>query len=198
MAVKGVRMVAARTFSPAERTADQRSACGYFAHYSMPGFDSAAMAAFWEPLGFVAMPEESEPYPHQTFTSDGINLAMHSPRLLPAPALVFCEEDMATKIASLRDSGVPFASLPRGVAAGGKRAPRSARGNAAAATDGDALGRGPGAAWTCAWRAAAAVRALPAGVSPSPRNCAMMAGFSSVEMSCVISSPRRAPVAAGA
>ncbi len=116
---QGVRMVAARTFSPAERTADQRSACGYFAHYSMPGFDSAAMAAFWEPLGFVAMPEESEPYPHQTFTSDGINLAMHSPRLLPAPALVFCEEDMATKIASLRDSGVPFASLPRGVAAGG-------------------------------------------------------------------------------
>ncbi len=114
-----VRMVAARTFSPAERTAEQRSACGYFAHYSMPVLDSAAVAAFWEPLGFVAMPEESEPYPHQSLTSDGINLALHSPRLLPAPALVFCEEDMATRIASLRASGVLFEPLPRGLAADG-------------------------------------------------------------------------------
>jgi catechol 2,3-dioxygenase-like lactoylglutathione lyase family enzyme len=115
---QAIRVLAARTFSPADHSAERQSACGYFAHYSMPAKDSAAVAAFWEPLGFVAMPEEADPYPHQSLTSDGINLALHSPRLLPAMALVFCEEGMAAKISSLRDAGVEFdASLPRGLAA---------------------------------------------------------------------------------
>jgi hypothetical protein len=114
---QAIRVLAARTFSPADASAERQSACGYFAHYSMPARDSAAVAAFWEPLGFVAMPEESDPYPHQSLTSDGINLALHSPRLLPGLALVFCEEAMAAKISSLRQAGVVFdASLPRGLA----------------------------------------------------------------------------------
>ncbi len=115
-----VRMVAARTFSPADRTVEHHSQLGYFAHYSMPARNPAATAAFWEPLGFVAMPKESAPYAHQSLTSDGIDLALHSPRLLPAPALVFCEADMPQKIDHLRHSGFEFAtSLPRGLAAKG-------------------------------------------------------------------------------
>jgi catechol 2,3-dioxygenase-like lactoylglutathione lyase family enzyme len=114
-----IRMIAARTFSPADAP-DRASACGYFAHYSLPARDLAATAAFWEPLGFVALPEADAPYPHQDLTSDGIALALHSPRLLPAPALVFCEEDMAQRILKLRAGGVAFAgSLPRGLAPAG-------------------------------------------------------------------------------
>ncbi|HEY1899378.1 MAG TPA: hypothetical protein VGG49_06280 [Steroidobacteraceae bacterium] len=112
-----VRMVAARTFSPAEGAADQVSPCGYFAHYSMPARDLAATAAFWEPLGFVAMPEVDEPYPHQSLTSDGIDLALHLPQLLRAPALVFCAPDMSATISRLRHTCIaPETRLPRGLA----------------------------------------------------------------------------------
>jgi hypothetical protein len=110
-------MVAARTFSPADRRLNQHSACGYFGHFSMPAREPAAIATFWEPLGFVAMPEDEDPYAHLSLTSDGINLALHLPRLLPAPALVFCEADMAEKIGRLRAAGVAFEdSLPRSFA----------------------------------------------------------------------------------
>jgi len=115
-----IRMLTARTFSPAVTASEHGSACGYFGHYSMPVRDPAAVTAFWEPLGFVAMPPQTDPYAHHSLTSDGINLAVHSPQLLPAPALVFCEEDMRGKIDRLRKLGVPFApELPRALAGKG-------------------------------------------------------------------------------
>jgi predicted enzyme related to lactoylglutathione lyase len=115
-----IRMLAARTFSPAEPRPHTASACGYFAHYSMPVRDPDRVAPFWESLGFVAMPPQSQPYAHQSLTSDGIDLALHSPLLLPAPALAFCEEDMLTKTDHLRAAGVRFDSaLPRTLAADG-------------------------------------------------------------------------------
>jgi hypothetical protein len=115
-----IRMLAARTFSPADRPEEHASHLGYFAHYSMPAPDSPPVADFWEALGFVAMPQEEAPYAHRSLTSDRIDLALHSPRLLAAPALVFCEEDMEVRISRLRHSGVSFdTSLPRGLAAAG-------------------------------------------------------------------------------
>jgi catechol 2,3-dioxygenase-like lactoylglutathione lyase family enzyme len=114
-----VRMVAARTFSPADRVPGRDSACGYFAHYGMPARDPVATGAFWEHLGFVALPQVEEPYPHLGLTSDGINLALHAPRLLPAPVLVFCAEDMAANIGRLRQAQVAEAALPRGLAPDG-------------------------------------------------------------------------------
>jgi catechol 2,3-dioxygenase-like lactoylglutathione lyase family enzyme len=115
-----IRMLAARTFSPALPAAEPGSACGYFGHYGMPTRDPHAATAFWEPLGFVAMPPQTDPYVHQSLTSDGIDLALHAPQLLPAPALVFCEEAMRWKIDRLRGSGVPFDSaLPRALAMDG-------------------------------------------------------------------------------
>jgi catechol 2,3-dioxygenase-like lactoylglutathione lyase family enzyme len=114
-----IRMVAARTFSPADRALGQHSACGYFAHYSMPARDRDEVAAFWEPLGFVALPQQEEPYAHHSLTSDGIDLALHSPRLLPAPALVFCDENMAARLHQLRESGVQLEPPPRLLATAG-------------------------------------------------------------------------------
>jgi len=107
-----IRMVAARTFSPAEAP-DQQSSCGYFAHYSMPARGRESVAAFWEPLGFVAMPEEQEPYPHHSLTSDGIDLALHAPSLLAAPALVFCDEGMDARLKRLREAGLQLSPPPR-------------------------------------------------------------------------------------
>ncbi len=113
-----IRMLAARTFSPADAATDAQPACGYFGHYSLPARDPAGVAAFWEPLGFVAMPEAEDPYLHHSLTSDGINLALHSPRVLSVPALVFCEQDMRTNIQRLRDAGAVLQQpLPRGLAA---------------------------------------------------------------------------------
>jgi catechol 2,3-dioxygenase-like lactoylglutathione lyase family enzyme len=115
-----IRMLAARTFSPALTAPERGSVCGYFGHYSMPAHDPAAVTAFWEPLGFVAMEPQTDPYAHQSLTSDGINLAVHSPQLLPAPALVFCEEGMGGKIDQLRGWGVCFESaLPRALSSAG-------------------------------------------------------------------------------
>jgi catechol 2,3-dioxygenase-like lactoylglutathione lyase family enzyme len=115
-----IRMLAARTFSPADRPEKGNSHLGYFAHYSMPARDPPPVAGFWEALGFVAMPQAQEPYVHQSLTSDGIDLALHSPRLLPAPVLVFCEEDMEVRISRLRQLGVAFdPALPRELAAAG-------------------------------------------------------------------------------
>jgi catechol 2,3-dioxygenase-like lactoylglutathione lyase family enzyme len=115
-----IRMLAARTFSPALLASEQGSACGYFGHYSMPARDPDAVTACWEPLGFVALPPQTDPYAHQSLTSDGIDLALHAPQLLPTPALVFCEEGMHAKIDHLRELGVSFASaLPRALAGTG-------------------------------------------------------------------------------
>jgi predicted enzyme related to lactoylglutathione lyase len=115
-----IRMLAARTFSPADPESQGGSACGYFGHYGMPARAPDAVAAFWEPLGFVAMPPESDPYEHLSLTSDGIDLALHSPRLLPAPALVFCEEAMHGRIDQLRASGRRLdGELPRALAPDG-------------------------------------------------------------------------------
>ncbi|HEY6455291.1 MAG TPA: hypothetical protein VIY90_08440 [Steroidobacteraceae bacterium] len=112
-----IRVLAARTFSPALPASEQGSACGYFGHYSMPARDPDALAAFWEPLGFVAMPPQADPYAHRSLTSDGIDLALHAPHLLPAPALVFCEEAMPLKISRVRKLGVACESaLPRPLA----------------------------------------------------------------------------------
>jgi catechol 2,3-dioxygenase-like lactoylglutathione lyase family enzyme len=114
-----LRMVAARTFSPADGVLEHPAACGYFAHYSMPARDPEAVAAFWEPLGFVALPPEESAYELQSLTSDGIDLALHSPRLLPTPALVFCEEDMEERIRQLRQAGLEFEPPPRALATPG-------------------------------------------------------------------------------
>ena len=109
-----IAVIEARTYSPAARVAEQTSACGYFAQYSMPTQDLEAAREFWEPLGFVATPEASTPYEHLPLTSDHLDLAFHAPRLLRNAALVFVDEDMEARIARLTELGVrPASALPR-------------------------------------------------------------------------------------
>ena len=110
-----VVLLEARTFSPG-LPRQPESACGYFAAYSMPAPDFEAAQAFWEHAGFVALEAQEEPYAHVPLTSDHLNLALHRPRLLEAPALVFTDAEMSTRIAGLRAMQLPFSpDLPRGL-----------------------------------------------------------------------------------
>ena len=98
-----IALIEARTFSPVLRRPENASLCGYFGDFSMPSADFAAAKTFWEPLGFVALEEAALPYPHLALTSDHLDIAFHSPRILDHPVLVFRDQGMRERLAKLRD-----------------------------------------------------------------------------------------------
>lgn len=116
---ESVRVIEARTYSPAERLAGEVSRCGDFAEVSLPAADFAAARAFWEPLGFVATEEVEAPYVHLTLTSDHLDLAFHRPRTFDGPLIVFRAPDMGARIEGLRTLGVAEEALPRGISRDG-------------------------------------------------------------------------------
>ncbi len=115
---ESVRVIEARTYSPAARSAREVSLCGDFAQLSLPAADFAAARSFWEPLGFVASEEVSAPYEHLPLTSDTLELAFHRPRACATPLLVFRAADMRERIEHLRTLGVAEEALPRGITRG--------------------------------------------------------------------------------
>jgi catechol 2,3-dioxygenase-like lactoylglutathione lyase family enzyme len=113
---QAVRLQEAPTHFAADRDAGETSLCGDFAEFSLPAGDFEPMRAFWEPLGFVALGESDAPYVRLSMTSDHIDLAVHRPRTLEAPMLVFAAPDMGERIERLRTSGQEFSDdLPRGL-----------------------------------------------------------------------------------
>ena len=113
---ESVRVIEARTYSPAGRSAREVSLCGDFAQLSLPATDFAAARSFWEPLGFVATDEAQAPYAHLPLTSDALELAFHRPRTFEAALLVFRAPDMGERIERLRAFGLAEEALPRGIA----------------------------------------------------------------------------------
>jgi hypothetical protein len=111
-----VRLQEAPTHFTADRERGEPSLCGDFAEFSLPAGEFEPMRAFWEPLGFVALDENENPYVRMAMTSDHIDLAVHRPRTLDAPMLVFAAADMGERIERLRALGVEFSGdLPRGL-----------------------------------------------------------------------------------
>lgn len=110
-----VTILEARTYSPSRRAPGDLSECGAFAAFSLPVHDFESCGRFWEALGFVALEETDAPWPHRALTSDHLELALHSPRLLAAPALVFCAPDMEARIARLHERGLTPAGRLRGL-----------------------------------------------------------------------------------
>jgi hypothetical protein len=111
-----VRVQEAPTHFSSNADHSSGSLCGDFAEFSMPFADFEAMRVFWEPLGFVALGETEEPYLRMSMTSDHIDLAVHRPRTLDQPMLVFAAADMGERIERLRAQGIAFADdLPRGL-----------------------------------------------------------------------------------
>jgi catechol 2,3-dioxygenase-like lactoylglutathione lyase family enzyme len=114
---EAVRVIEARTYSPAERAPGETSLCGDFAELSLPVTDFAAAQAFFEPLGFVATDELDTPYLHLPLTSDHLDLAFHRSRTFDTPLVVFRAADMAERIERLRTLGVAEDEpLPHGIA----------------------------------------------------------------------------------
>lgn len=112
---ESVRVIEARTYSPAVRSRGEISLCGEFVQLSLPATDFTAARSFWEPLGFVATDEAEAPYVHLPLTSDALELAFHRPRTFEAPLLVFRAADMRERIERLRTLGLAGEALPRGI-----------------------------------------------------------------------------------
>jgi catechol 2,3-dioxygenase-like lactoylglutathione lyase family enzyme len=111
-----VRLLEARTYSPADRSAGETSRCGQFAGVSLPAANFEQVSRFWQALGWVAEDEAAQPFPHLPLRSEELAIALHGPRFCAAPLLVFRDTGMAERIASLRASGVaPLQPPPRGL-----------------------------------------------------------------------------------
>lgn len=101
-----VNLLEARTFSPPQLDGVTESTCGYFVEYAIPGKDVDAVRAFWEPLGFVALEEISQPMPKLEFTSNLLNLALYRSRAFRQPVLTFEDDHMRERLSRLRERGL--------------------------------------------------------------------------------------------
>ena len=109
---QAVRVQEAPTHFASDRESGEPSLCGDFAEYSLPAGEFQPLREFWEPLGFVALEESDTPYLRMSMTSDHLDLAVHRPRMLDAPMLVFAAADMGERIEQLRTLGCEFADRP--------------------------------------------------------------------------------------
>jgi hypothetical protein len=113
---QAVRVQEASTHFSSEKDARDTSLCGDFAEFSIPAADFEPLRAFWEPLGFVAMGESDAPYLRMSMTSDHLDLAVHRPRTLDRPMLVFAAADMGERIERIKALGIATSDeLPRGL-----------------------------------------------------------------------------------
>jgi hypothetical protein len=111
-----VTVLEARTYFPTDRPPQRESLCGWFEALSLPAADFAPCAAFWERLGYVAMEVAETPWLHQPLTGNGLGLALHRPRTLDRPTLVFSAGDMPARIARLKGLSIACSDeLPRGL-----------------------------------------------------------------------------------
>lgn len=101
-----VTLLEARTFSPPHVDATLESACGYFSELGLPARTVDAARTFWESVGFVAMEEQSNPFPRIQLVGDGLDLALYRTRALRQPVLTFEDGDMAQRLARLRERGL--------------------------------------------------------------------------------------------
>ena len=110
-----VRLLEARTYSPADRSPLEPSSCGEFGGISLPAADFERTGGFWQMLGLVAAEEEPQPYPHLLLRSDDLALALHRPRFFAEPLLVFRDAAMAARLKRLHELGIGLEPPPRGL-----------------------------------------------------------------------------------
>jgi len=103
-----LRLLEARTHSPAPQGPGETSRLGWFEEVALPVADVKAAASAWERLGFVPAEEGDEPYPHVGLTSDSLNVALLHAGTLRGPALAFTDADMSARVAKLAESGFEF------------------------------------------------------------------------------------------
>jgi hypothetical protein len=108
-----IRLIEARTFSPAKRPASQWSQCGYFLEIALPSPELEVSKVYWEKFGFVGMDEPEDVLPHISCTSDFIGLGLYEQESLQRVALRFETENLAGALTRLAQSGIePAARSP--------------------------------------------------------------------------------------
>jgi len=109
-----IRLLEARTHSPAQQAPGETSQLGWFEEYLLPVSDLKKAQQSWERLGFVPAEEGDEPFPHIGLTSDSLDVALLRAGILTRPALMFTDPDMSARIARLADAGFEMARKPPG------------------------------------------------------------------------------------
>jgi catechol 2,3-dioxygenase-like lactoylglutathione lyase family enzyme len=109
-----IRLLEARTHSPAPHSPGETSRLGWFEEFALPVADVKLAEKDWERIGFVPAEEGDEPYPHIGLTSDTLNVALLGTGLLNRPALMFADADMPARIARLVEAGFDLARRPPG------------------------------------------------------------------------------------
>jgi catechol 2,3-dioxygenase-like lactoylglutathione lyase family enzyme len=108
-----VRLVEARTFSPAKRLTTDTSLCGYFLEIALPVPQGAAAKEFWERLGFVGIDEPNARLPHVSCTSDSVTIGLYESAHLLKPTLLFDAGDVGGTLARLAGVGIlPAGQVP--------------------------------------------------------------------------------------
>jgi catechol 2,3-dioxygenase-like lactoylglutathione lyase family enzyme len=107
-----IRLVEARTFSPAATLATADSACGYFLEVALPEAGLEAAKEFWERFGFVGMDDSDKRLPHVCCTSDSIDIGLHDPARIGRPSLLFDAQQPEQCIATLAGRGIEASQVP--------------------------------------------------------------------------------------
>jgi catechol 2,3-dioxygenase-like lactoylglutathione lyase family enzyme len=108
-----IRLVEARTYSPAKRAVTDISKCGYFMEIALPAQNLQSAKEYWEQFGFVGMDEMDDRLPHISCTSDYIDLGLYDPAHIRRPTLRFEVDDVGGTLARLAEIGVsPNGELP--------------------------------------------------------------------------------------
>ncbi len=108
-----IRLVEARTFSPAKRPGTDTSLCGYFLEIGLPAPQREAAKDFWEKLGFVGIDEPDARLPHVSCTSDSITIGLYDPAHLARTTLLFDAGDVGGTLARMAEAGIlPAGQVP--------------------------------------------------------------------------------------
>jgi catechol 2,3-dioxygenase-like lactoylglutathione lyase family enzyme len=101
-----IRLIEARTFSPAKRPSGHWPQCGYFLEIALPAPELEAGKSYWEKFGFVGMDELEDVLPHISCTSDFINLGLYRQESVQRAALRFETENLPGALSRLAKSGI--------------------------------------------------------------------------------------------
>lgn len=108
-----IRLVEARTFSPAARVGGDSTLCGYFLQIALPTPHRGIAKSYWEQLGFVGLDQSDDALPHVSCTSDTIEIGLFEPAFLREPTLLFEVKDLTETLGRLEAIGISVDRVPQ-------------------------------------------------------------------------------------
>ena len=100
-----IRMIEARTFSPATEDVE-KSICGDWFEMSLPARDAMDGGRFWAPLAPVMLELREEPTPHLRFDAAGMSLGLSEHKALKKPSPCFACHDLTSVLADVERHGL--------------------------------------------------------------------------------------------